>query len=274
MTNKTLANNTTIPVLGLGTWKSASDDAYQAVLEALKAGYRHIDTAMIYGNEEAVGRAIRESGIPREDIFVTTKLWNTDQGYESTKEALQTSLKKLNMDYVDLYLIHWFKGYDKLMDTWKAMEELYGQGLTKAIGISNHNVHHIQYLLDHATVKPMVNQVETHVELQNDFLVSFCQEHNIVVEAYAPFMSWRVGELLAKEDLQTLAAKHNKTVPQVVLRWLLQRGIVPLPKSTNPKRIQANFDVFDFELDQTDMAAIAALNRGNKMFPEFDNITF
>lgn len=274
MKSFTLQNGVHIPVIGLGTWKSTEKDAYNAVLAALKAGYRHIDTAMIYGNEEAVGRAIRDSKVKREELFVTSKLWNTDQGYEKANKAFQLTLDKLGLDYVDLYLIHWFKGYDKALDTWKALEEAYKDGHVKAIGVSNFNVHHLQYLLDHATIPPMVNQVETHVELQNQFLHEFCRSNNIQLEAYAPFMSWRVSELFEKKELQSIANKHHKTVTQVVVRWLNQRGIVALPKSTNEERIQANFDVFDFTLDTDDMALIETLNKGNKMFPEFDNVTY
>ena len=269
-----LNNGNTIPAIALGTWKSKAEDAYEAVLHALKTGYRHIDTAMIYGNEEAVGRAIKDSGVPREDLFVTTKLWNSDQGYESAKQAIRTSLDKLGLDYIDLYLIHWFKGYDKQRASWQAMEEAYDEGLLKAIGVSNHNVHHLMHLLEHARIKPMANQIETHVELQNEFLHAFCLEHDILIEAYAPFMSWRVNDLLEKEDLQEIAAKYGKTVPQVTLRWLYQRGIVALPKSTNKTRIEANFDIFDFALDDTDMERIRGLNRGNKMFTEFDNVPY
>ena len=274
MTEMKLANDQRIPAIGLGTWKSTDEDAYHAVLWALEAGYRHIDTAAIYGNEEAVGRAIAHSGIPREELFVTTKLWNSDQGYETTKTALNQSLTKLGLDYVDLYLIHWFKGYDNQIASWRAMEELYAEGKAKAIGVSNHNVHHLMHLLEHATIKPMVNQIETHVELQNDFLVAFCQTNNIVVEAYAPFMSWRVAELNDKQALLDIASSHGVSVTQVVLRWLYQRGIVALPKSTKKQRIVANFDIMQFALSTSEMTAIAALNKGNKMFPEFDNVVF
>lgn len=269
-----LSNGNKIPAIALGTWKSKEEDAYEAVLHALKTGYRHIDTAMIYGNETAVGRAIKDSGIPRAELFVTTKLWNSDQGYEAAKQAIRTSLAKLGLDYIDLYLIHWFKGYDKQLASWRAMEEAYDEGLLKAIGVSNHNVHHLMHLLDHARIKPMANQIETHVELQNEFLQAFCQKNDILIEAYAPFMSWRVNDLLGKEDLQDIAAKHGKTVPQVTLRWLYQRGIVALPKSTNKTRIEANFDIFDFALDEADMERIRGLNRGNKMFTEFDNVPY
>jgi len=269
-----LANKVDIPIVGLGTWKSSKEDAYAATLAALKAGYRHIDTAAIYGNEEAVGQAIKDSGIKREEIFVTTKLWNSDQGYETTLQAFDKSLKLLGLEYVDLYLIHWFKGYEKGLETWKAMEELYQKGLAKAIGVSNHNVHHLMNLLQHCHIKPMVNQVETHVQLQNHFLQEFCETNGIVLEAYAPLMSWKISELLENETLQQIADKHHKTVPQVTIRWFIQRGVVVIPKSVNEQRIQANFDVWDFTLDDHDMSQIRTLNKGNKLFPEFDNVDY
>jgi diketogulonate reductase-like aldo/keto reductase len=269
-----LSNDRSIPSIGLGTWKSTEEDAYQAVRHALEIGYRHIDTAAIYGNEAAVGRAIQDSGIPREELFVTTKLWNNDQGYESTKAAFARSLERLGLDYIDLYLIHWFKGYDKQVDSWRAMEELVEAGKIKSIGVSNHNVHHIQHLLEHARIRPVVNQIETHVELQNEFLIEFCREQGIRVEAYAPLMSWRVKELFDKDILKELATRHGKTIPQIVLRWLHQRGVVVLPKSVNPNRIEENMDWFDVVLSDEDMAAIATLNKGNKMFTEFDNVPY
>jgi diketogulonate reductase-like aldo/keto reductase len=270
----TLHNGKSIPALGLGTWKSEGNDAYNAVLSALKMGYRHIDTAAIYGNEEEVGRAIRDSKVNREELFITTKLWNSDQGYESTKRAIEKSLKKLGLEYIDLYLIHWFKGYEKQLASWKAMEEAYEQGLLRGVGVSNHNVHHIMNLLEHANIKPMVNQIETHIELQNDFLVDYCTKNNIVVEAYAPMMSWRVGELLQNEVMKEIANKHGVMPTQAALRWLLQRDIVVLPKSVNSNRIAQNYDVFGFELTQEDMERIHKLNKGKKMFPEFDNVMF
>lgn len=274
MNTNRLSNGIQIPVIGLGTWKSSNEDAYNATKKALELGYRHIDTATIYGNEEGVGKAIRESDVPREEIFVTTKLWNTSQGYEQTKKAFLKSLEALGLDYIDLYLIHWFKGYELDVASWRAMEEVYDKGLVRAIGVSNHNVHHLMHLIEHARIKPMVNQVETHIELQNDFLLEYCQSQDIQLEAYAPFMSWRVGELLENSVLQNIAKSHKKSVTQVTLRWLMQRGIVALPKSVNDDRIKANFDVFDFVLNEDEMLEIKALNKGNKMFPEFDNITF
>jgi diketogulonate reductase-like aldo/keto reductase len=274
MNTFTLHNGQSIPVIGLGTWQSQKNEAYEAVKHALKVGYRHIDTAMIYGNEEEVGKAIKEVGINREELFITTKLWNTDQGYEKTKKAIDLSLEKMGIKYIDLYLVHWFKGYDQLKQSWKAMEEAVKEGKIRSLGVSNHNIHHIMNLLEFAEIKPVINQVETHVELQNERLQQFCEANNILLEAYAPMMSWRIKDLLANETLQEIAKKYNKTVPQISLRWLIQRGIIILPKSINPTRIEQNFDVFDFSLTDEDMLQIRKLNKGNKMFPEFDNVDF
>lgn len=271
---QTLNNNVQMPIIGLGTFRSKDEDAYNAVLTALKAGYRHIDTAAIYGNEKAVGRAIKDSGLKREDLFITTKLWNTEQGYASTIKAFNQSLIDLGLDYVDLYLVHWFKGFDNLKETWKAFETLYDMGKVKAIGVSNFNVHHIDYLLKNAKVKPMVNQVETHIHLQNQFLQDYCTKNNVQLEAYAPLMSHHIHDLLEDETMNQLAKKYNKTVPQIAIKWLSERDIVVIPKSINPKRIKENFDIFDFELSDEDMESIRLLNKGNKLFPEYDNVMF
>lgn len=269
-----LNNNLEIPILGLGTWLSSPEDAYNAVLTALKNGYRHIDTAMIYGNEKAVGRAIKDSLVNREEIFVTTKLWNSDQGYEETLAAFDISLKKLGLEYVDLYLIHWFKGYDKAIQSYRALEEIYKNGKARAIGVSNYNVHHLMNIINNCEIPPMVNQVETHVTLQNHFLQDYCIKNNIQLEAYAPLMSSQINDLLNNEVLIKIAKKYNKTVPQIAIRWLIERNIVVIPKSVNKGRIISNFDVFDFSLAEIDMAEIRKLNRGNKMFPEFDNVDY
>ena len=274
MINAKLNNNKSMPILGLGTFRSKPDDAYSAVKEALKCGYTHIDTASIYDNEEAVGKAIKDSKIARDKLFITTKLWNTDQGYENTLKAFDKSLKKLGLEYVDLYLIHWFKGYDKSLSTYRALEELYRQGKVKAIGVSNFNIHHLQYLLNNVEVKPMVNQVETHVFLQNHFLQEYCLNNGIQLEAYAPLMSARIQDLLKNETMNMIASKHNKTVPQIAIKWLIERNIVVIPKSVTKVRIIQNFDVFDFRLDEQDMDQIRKLNRGMKMFPEFDNVDY
>jgi diketogulonate reductase-like aldo/keto reductase len=269
-----LNNNYDMPIIGLGTWKSKPEDAYNAVLSALKAGYRHIDTAAVYGNEEMIGQAIKDSKVKREEIFLTTKLWNTQQGYQSTLKSFEESLKKLGTDYVDLYLIHWFKGYDLALETYRAFEKLYKEGKVKAIGVSNYNIHHLQFLLDNAEIKPMVNQVETHIALQNHFLHEFCMKNSIQLEAYAPLMSWKITEMLEDETMKQIAKKHNKSIPQIAIRWLIERSIVVIPKSVTPKRIEANYQVFDFSLDDEDMSQIRKLNRGNKLFPEFDNVDY
>lgn len=274
MINVKLNNGTEIPIVGLGTFRSASEDVYQAVLDALEAGYRHIDTAMIYGNEEAIGKAIKDSKIPRKELFVTTKLWNSDQGYESTKAALNLSLKKLGLEYVDLYLIHWFKGYELAIDSYKAMEELYKEGKVKALGVSNFNVHHIMKLLENCTVAPSVNQVETHIELQNVFLQEYCESVGIKLEAYAPLMSQHISDLLSNETMNRIAKKYNKSVPQIAIKWLVTRGIIVIPKSIKKVRIVENFDIFDFDLTDEDMAEIKKLNKARKIFPEFDNVAF
>ncbi|MGE4571304.1 MAG: aldo/keto reductase [Candidatus Izemoplasmatales bacterium] len=269
-----LNNDTLMPVIGLGTFRSKDEDAYNAVLTALKAGYRHIDTAAVYGNEEAVGRAIKDSKVKRSELFVTTKVWNTEQGYRKTLKQFNESLQKLGLDYVDLYLVHWFRDFDHLTRTWNAFETLYDMGKVKAVGVSNFNVHHLQFLLDNAKIKPMVNQVETHIHLQNQFLQDFCTKNSIQLEAYAPLMSHHIEDLLNDETMKEIAKKHKKTIAQVAIRWLVQRDIVVIPKSITPKRIKENIDVFDFELDDEDMTRIKGLNKGRKFFPEFDNVSF
>lgn len=269
-----LNNGIEIPIVGLGTFRSKSEDVYQAVIDAIEAGYRHIDTAMIYGNEEAVGKAIKDSNIPREELFITTKLWNNDQGYESAKVALELSLEKLGLEYVDLYLIHWFKGYELALDSYRAMEELYNEGKIKALGVSNFNVHHIMKIIENCTIIPTVNQVETHIELQNEFLQEYCESVGVKLEAYAPLMSHNIGDLLTNETMVGLAEKYKKSVPQIAIKWLVTRGIIVIPKSINKVRIVENFDIFDFELTQEDMSNIKKLNKANKMFPEFDNVPF
>ena len=269
-----LSNDVEIPILGLGTFRSREKDAYNAVLEALKAGYRHIDTAAIYQNEEEVGKAIKDSNVPREEIFVTTKVWNDDQGYMNTKRAFYASLKRLGLDYVDLYLIHWPKSYEKTASTWRALEDLYEAGLTRAIGVSNFSFHHLEHLFETAIVIPHVNQVETHVKLQNIKLQDFCMENGIYLEAYAPFMSHHVHELLEDETMQEIAKKYQKSVPQIALRYLIEREIIVIPKSVTPSRIKENLDVFDFSLSKEDYETLRKLNRGHKRFPEPDNIDY
>ena len=261
----TLSNGVEIPILGFGTYKIEDDaTALNSVREAIKAGYRHIDTASFYKNEENVGNGIREglkiTGLKREDIFVTTKVWNTEQGYENTLHAFNNSLQRLNMDYVDLYLIHWpvTKDYanewqDRIKETWKAMEKLYNEGKIRAIGVSNFLVHHLEELISGCEIKPMVNQIEFHPGHNQKETVKFCKKHGIVVEAWSPLGR---GVILENEFLSEIAKKYNRTIAQICLRWIIQQDIVALPKSVTRERIKSNFEVFDFELSQDDMDKI------------------
>ncbi len=269
--NIRLNNGVEIPQLGLGTFRAQKKEAYEAVMHALKIGYRHIDTAAAYQNEEDVGRAIKDSGVPREEIFVTTKLFQPDQGYLKTKKALHKSLERLGLEYVDLFLIHWPMSYQLTADSYQAMEELYLDGYTRAIGVSNFNFHHLEHLFDTAEIIPQVNQVECHIHLQNHKLHEFCRKNGIYLEAYAPLMSHEIKALLENETMQEIAKKYDKSVPQIALRYQLERGIIILPKSVNKKRIEENYQTLDFTLDDADIDAIAKLNRARKYFPEADN---
>ena len=261
----TLSNGVEIPILGFGTYKIEDDvTALNSVREAIKAGYRHIDTASFYKNEENVGNGIREglkhTGLKRKDIFVTTKVWNTEQGYENTLNAFSNSLQRLNMDYVDLYLIHWpvTKDYadtwqSRIKETWKAMEKLYNEGKIRAIGVSNFLVHHLEELISGCEIKPMVNQIEFHPGHNQKETVEFCKKHGIVVEAWSPLGR---GVILENEFLSEIAKRYNKTIAQICLRWIIQQDIVALPKSVTQERIKSNFEVFDFKPSQEDMDKI------------------
>ena len=274
MKNLTLHNGVKIPMMGLGTFRASGDDAYAATLAAIKMGYRHIDTAMIYRNEEQVGQAIKDSGVPREELFVTTKLWPSDYGYDEAKAAFALSAQKLGLDYLDLYLIHWPKSYERNASSWRALEELYNAKQIRAIGVCNFKIHHLEHLFETATIKPMVNQVECHVELQNIFLQEMCLEHDIHLQAYAPLLSKNVQDLLNNETLQTIADKHEATVPQIALAWLLERNIIVLPKSTNETRLLENYQSLNVQLDESDMATIRKLNKARRTFPDPDNTDF
>lgn len=250
-----------MPSVGFGTWKiRLNSSARHAVREALQAGYRLIDTARIYGNERGVGAAIRQSGVPREDIFVTTKLWNGDQGYNSAKAAFERSLERLGLDYVDLYLIHWPVS-GKRHESWYALEEIYKSGRAKAIGVSNYTVKHLQELMNAGATVPAVNQVEFHPFLYEDQkdLLKFCKLHHIVVEAYSPLAH---GKRMHESTVREIANKYNKTNAQIILRWCIQHGTVPLPKSGDPDHMKQNIDIFDFELKDEDMDAINGLSDG------------
>lgn len=253
-----LNNGIKIPQLGLGVWQSQrGEETQKAVSYALKTGYRHIDTAKIYGNEYDVGKAIKESEIPREDIFITTKLWNIDHGYSQTKTAFETSLKMLDTDYIDLYLIHFPIG-GAIYETWKAMEELYKDGYIKAIGVSNFNQEHLDYLMNNANIVPMINQVEYHPYLSHDSLQNYCKKLNIILEAWSPLGS---GRFIDDLNFKKIADKYHKTIPQVILRWEIERGVVTLPKSVHQKYIKENIEIFDFKLDSADIGYINSLNR-------------
>lgn len=258
----TLSNGVRLPWLGLGVFQVPADnDAADAVRAALDIGYRHIDTAALYRNERGVGRAVRESGIPRREIFVTTKAWNDDIRAGRVEAACAESLKRLGLDYVDLYLLHWpIKG--RHAEAWRAMEQLYRAGLAKAIGVSNYMIPHLEELLTAAEVPPVVNQIEFHPYLQSKPLHEFCRQRDIRLTAWSPLM--QAGPLLRDPVLAGIARKHQKTVAQVILRWDLQLGVVTIPKSVHPARIAENADIFDFELDAADMSVIAALDRNRR----------
>ncbi|MFE4810189.1 aldo/keto reductase [Peribacillus simplex] len=271
----TLHNGVKMPWFGLGVFKvEEGPELVNAVKVAIKHGYRSIDTAAIYENEEGVGQGIREgikeAGISREDLFVTSKVWNADLGYESAIAAYEKSLKKLGLEYLDLYLIHWpVEG--KYKEAWRALETLYKEGKVKAIGVSNFQIHHLKHLMEDAEVKPMVNQVECHPRLTQKEVQAFCKEQGIQLEAWSPLMQ---GELLDNDVLQAIATKHGKSVAQVILRWDIQNGIVTIPKSTKEHRIVENSSIFDFELTEEEMNQIDGLNQNHRVGPDPDNFDF
>jgi diketogulonate reductase-like aldo/keto reductase len=256
-----------MPRLGLGTYKAApGHEVTDEVRWALEIGYRGIDTAALYGNEDGVGRVLRESGLPRDEVFVATKVWNDDQGYGSTLAAFDESLGKLGLEYVDLYLIHW-PIPSKMRDTWRAMEEIRESGRTRAIGVCNFLPHHLETLLSFAEVLPAVDQVEFHPRLQQPQLQVYCREHGITQQAWAPVMRGRVFDI---PTLVEIGDRHGKTAAQVSIRWILQLGVTAIPKSVHRERIAENADVFDFELTAAEMSAIAGLDRGERIGPDPD----
>ena len=275
----TLSNGVNIPCVGFGTWQTPNGEtATNSVLEAIKCGYRHIDTAACYGNEESVGKAIKLSGINREDLFVTSKLWNTDQGYESTLKAFNKTIKDLDLDYLDLYLIHWpvVKGHKEdweksICETWKAFEKLYSEGKIRAIGVSNFKPHHLKVIFENCNIKPMVNQIELHPSHNQDETVKFCRNNNILVEAWGPLSTGRIFKV---KEMQDIADKYSKSIALITLRWHIQNEILPLPKSVTPSRIKENSMIFDFELLKEDMELIQNLKgcEGSGIDP--DNINF
>jgi len=266
-----LHNGVEIPQFGLGVFKvEEGQTVIDTVKAALSYGYRSIDTAAIYGNEEGVGTAIKESAISRSDLFITTKLWNDDQGYDRTLKAFETSLRKLDLEYIDLYLIHW-PGKDKYLETWKAFERLYAEGLVRAIGVSNFHEHHLEKLLANANEKPTVNQIELHPRLSQENLRDYCKDKDIKVEAWSPLAK---GRLLNEPTINYIANKHGKTPAQVILRWHLQNDIIVIPKSITPARLQENADIFDFQLSLDEINQLDQLNMNERTGSNPDELLF
>lgn len=258
-----LNNGVEMPILGFGVYQVEPEQTDSIVLDALEVGYRSIDTASAYNNEEAVGRAIKNSGIAREDLFITTKLWIQDAGYEKAKKAFETSLKKLQLDYLDLYLIH--QPFGDVYGTWRAMEELYKEGKIRAIGVSNFQPDRLIDLILHNEVVPVINQVETHVFNQQINNQSFFADNKVQIESWGPFAEGR-NNMFSNELLMSLATKYNKSVAQIILRWLIQRNIVIIPKSVRKERMIENFNIFDFELSIDDMEQIKKLDTEKSVF--------
>ena len=273
-----LYNGVEIPCMGLGTWQSPDETAKNAVLSALSLGYRLIDTAAAYGNERGVGAGIASSGLKREEVFVTSKLRNAAHGYKATLEAFEGTMERLGLEYLDLYLIHWpnpvqFRTHweESTAGTWAAFEELYKAGKIKAIGISNFMPHHMKTLMKTATIKPMVNQIKLCPGITQPETVNYCNENGILVEAYSPFGT---GTIFNNEEMKKISEKYGKTIGQICLKWSLQMGFLPLPKSANPMRIKENADIFDFELSPDDMKKIAGLTGSCGEAPDPDNTLF
>jgi len=257
--HQALANGVKIPQVGLGVFRNPpGDTTFNAVTAALNIGYRHIDTAKIYGNEADVGRAIQENDIPREEIFVTTKLWNDDQGYDSTLIGFEKSLRDLGLEYLDLYLLHWPVSGERL-ESWRALETLYKAGRVRAIGVSNFMAHHLEELLDHCKIQPVINQIELspYNYHYRQSTIDFCNEHQIVIEAYSPLTK---GIKLNDPKLVAIAEKYERTTAQILIRWAVQHNMVVIPKSTNPERIRQNMTIWDFEIEQADMILLEDLN--------------
>lgn len=266
-----LNNGVKMPIMGLGVFKVEDGElVVKSVKSAIKNGYRSIDTASFYDNEKGVGQGIKESGVPREELFITTKVWNSDHGYESTLAAFEVSLEKLGLEYLDLYLIHW-PVKEKFQETWKALEKLYKDGKVRAIGVSNFNVHHLEEILKDCEIKPVINQVEYHPHLTQTEVKEFCEKNDIRLEAWSPL---KKGVLLSEPVIIELAEKYRKSPAQIILRWDIQNGVVTIPKSVKEHRIVENADIFDFHLSEEDMDKISALNINSRSGADPDTFDF
>ncbi|MGB5172686.1 MAG: aldo/keto reductase [Eudoraea sp.] len=267
----TLNNGIEMPYFGLGVYLSKDgQEVVNAVKWALDCGYRHIDTASIYKNETGVGKGIKESNVLREEVFVVSKVWNSDQGYETTLRAFEATLDRLGLEYLDLYLIHWPVS-GKYKDTWRALEYLYEQKLVRSIGVSNFMEHHLVDLMEESSIVPMVNQMEFHPFLAQQSLLDFCVKNQIQYEAWSPMMQ---GNIFTIEEFKELSKKYKKSIAQIVLRWDLQKGVITIPKSSKKERIISNADIFDFELDQEDVAKLDSLDKSKRFGPDPDNFDF
>ena len=265
-----LSNGVKIPIVGFGTYKlqNENDEASSIVKEAIKSGYRNIDTASFYNNEEGVGKGIKESGVAREELFVTTKVWIDDDKYEDTIKAFNKSLHKLGLDYIDLYLVHW--PTENIKETWRAIEDLYKAKKVRAIGVCNCTVKQLEEIIGFSEINPMVNQVEIHPNRSEKELLTVCKRHNIVVQAWSPIMR---GQLLSNSIIKNLASKYNKTEAQIILRWHLQNNVIAIPKTKSLNRIKENINIFDFTISKEDMEKIDSLNKDERMKPqEYENL--
>ncbi len=264
MQYKTFNNGVTIPQLGYGVYKVTEDDIVSVTSIALESGYRSIDTAQYYNNERGVGAAFKNSGISRDELFITTKVWNSHQGYDKTMQAFETSMKELDIEQLDMYLVHWpAPEHDLYIETYQALEQLYKDGRVRAIGVSNFEINHLERLLDHCDIPPVVNQIECHPYLQQRNLKDFCKNNDILIEAWGPLR--RGGTLFEEPIITQLAAKYDKTPAQIILRWHIQEDTIVIPKSVTPSRIKENINVFDFSLTKEDMDAIYSLDRNERM---------
>ena len=268
-----LNNGVEIPALGLGVFRMDNEkEAYNSIRKAIELGYRHIDTAMVYENEEPVGRAIRDSGVDREKLFVTTKLWNDDIANDNAQKAFETSLRKLGLDYVDLYLVHW-PIKDKYVSIWSDMEKIYQTDKARSVGVSNYQQKHLQEILNLKSLVPAVNQIELHPYLSQKPMVDFTSQHTIKIESWSPLCANK-NNLLQEQSLKEIGQKYSKSAAQVVLRWNIQRGLIVIPKSSNPKRQKENISIFDFELTNEDMQKINSLNKDQRVGPHPDEVGF